>query len=103
VKVLKIDRYHLNKIANIYRAHDDEAKISKEKMPAQDQDKVILSKKAQELQAAAKNGQDIQGSTEDRAKRIAEVKSLIEKGEYHVDSKLVARKMIENALYKKRV
>lgn len=100
---MKIDRSQLNNIANIYRAHEKGAKSLERREPAQEKDQVILSKEAQELQAAAKSRQDVQKLTEDRTKRVNEVKVLIEKGQYHVDSKLVAEKMIESALRKERM
>lgn len=103
MKELKINRTQINNIANLYKAHEQEAKNLKGRAPEQEKDEVILSKEARELLAATKNDQEIEKSGEDRTKRIAEVKVLIEKGQYHVDSKLVAEKMIERALNKKKV
>lgn len=75
-----------------YRAQGKEPQTPNRKKKTPTEDQVILSREAKELQAAT-----------DGKGRIARVKSLIEKGQYRVDSKLVAEKMIQRALEKERM
>jgi negative regulator of flagellin synthesis FlgM len=55
------------------------------------QDKITFSPKAKEVAALAKK---LQGSPELRAQKIADLKAQIDAGEYHVDFKAIAEKML---------
>lgn len=103
MKDLRIDRSHLENIANRYRAQENELRGSKDKKPEPQKDQVILSKEAKELQAATQDIEYGKSLSKDRTGRIQEVKILIERGQYQVDSKVVAAKMIARALGKERM
>ncbi len=103
MSTLKINGSRINNITNPYKINEQQAQKAKKKAPSLGRDEVILSEEAQRLQSAKVDGRTIAKLEKKRAKRVDEVKALVEKGEYQVDAKLVANKMVNNVLYNKRM
>ena len=60
-----------------------------------EEDKVVLSPKAKEIQEAEKY---LQSVPDIREEKVAELKARIEKGEYKVEGKKIAVKMVKESL-----
>ncbi|HHW69907.1 MAG TPA: flagellar biosynthesis anti-sigma factor FlgM [Clostridiales bacterium] len=103
MKALKINGSRFNNIVNPYKLNEQYAQKAKKKVTSSERDEVILSEEAQRLQSTKVDKHTIEKIKNDRAKRVDEVKALIEEGQYQVDAELVADKMLDNVLYDKKV
>ncbi|KGN01837.1 flagellar biosynthesis protein FlgM [Clostridium botulinum] len=85
---MKITGTSMSKVISIYEVNNK--KIQKSERVSQ-KDTFEVSTLGRELSTF-----DNEGVTSISAKRIEEIKSQISKGTYNVDSKLIAKKMLEN-------
>lgn len=87
----------INKIHNIFKAYGEQNKVNKavkteKASPAMKKDEVILSS---QTQAAAHIYQGIYSLPEVREDRVKELSERIAAGNYHVDAKDIAEKMLK--------
>ncbi|MFW6028862.1 MAG: flagellar biosynthesis anti-sigma factor FlgM [Halanaerobiales bacterium] len=85
---MKIDNVKVSKIAELYNKQK-ENKTEKNKR----NDKLDISKKAISFKDMKK---ELDNISEVREKRVDELKTTINKGNYEVDSKKIAEKMLNN-------
>ncbi|WP_242846660.1 flagellar biosynthesis anti-sigma factor FlgM [Clostridium sp. K25] len=85
---MKITGTSMNKVISIYEVNNKKMQKS-EKVSLKDT--IEVSKLGRELSSF-----DNEEVTSISSKRIEEIKSQIAKGTYNVDSKLIAKKMLEN-------
>ena len=85
---MKIDNVQVSKIAELYKKQK-ESKTEKNSR----NDKLDISNKAIDFKDMKK---DLDNVSEVREKRVNELKAAINKGNYEVDSKKIAEKMLNN-------
>ncbi|WP_130805941.1 flagellar biosynthesis anti-sigma factor FlgM [Senegalia massiliensis] len=87
---MKIFNNNINKIQNAY--NNNKTKISKD-VKADKKDQFIISEQGKMIQKAVKMAKD---SPDIRKEKIEKIKTQMNSGNYNVDSKLVAQKILED-------
>ncbi|MFW5855837.1 MAG: flagellar biosynthesis anti-sigma factor FlgM [Bacillota bacterium] len=84
---MKINGPHLDKVQKLYQQQKDKLKNQQEKKA----DKMDISGQAQDIKNLQKEIKNMPGI---REKKVARLKDKIEKGEYRIDSRLLAKKLL---------
>jgi len=94
---LKIDPSRISRILNLYTGQDPQVRSVKRKNGKVDE--VVLSKEAkvfQEAMRAVKSEPDV------RMDKVQEIRARIQSGQYRIDSRSIASKMVDDLLKQDR-
>lgn len=108
---MKIEGYQLQKMYEAYSknsttAADGKGLTRQQKDTAEKTDRVELSEQASKMSDAQGIAQKVSAPAEDsssREQRVAELKKLVESGQYSVSSKDVARSILTGLFYDRTV
>ena len=94
---MKIDGYQVGKLYESYAGKNNQAAgVNQDTSKTDKSDRVEISSKAADMNAAVSLGQKITGAEnpDERQTRIAELKKLIDAGQYNISSKAVAQSIL---------
>lgn len=95
---MKIDGFQAQKIYESYAARSQSAKASDSDGTAQKGDRVEISSKAADMSEAEQlKNKTTEEDSGARASRVAEIKKLVESGEYSVPAQAVAGSILKGA------